>query len=79
MALTITDRFIKSDEVGTFAEFRPHASADGQGAWVVCGSARGGRLFDRNQAVTAMTIAEELARPNPDLQLIESLESELAQ
>jgi hypothetical protein len=45
---------------------------------VVVGFRYGGRLFDRDQAITAMTIAEELERPNPDQALIKSLESELS-
>ena len=41
------------------AEFREHAAADGQGAWTVSTYPR--RLFTRNQAITAMTLAERLA------------------
>jgi hypothetical protein len=33
--------------------------------------------MDRNQAITAMTIAEEQGRPEPDRLLLASLESEL--
>lgn len=77
MALTITDTAIYSDEVGFYAQFRPHAAADGKGAWAVFGGGMGGRLFDRNQAITAMTLLEERGRPNPDRALIASLESEL--
>ena len=64
MTLTVTDTLITSDEVGASAEFRPDAAADGSGAWVT--SLRGGRLLTRNQAITALTIAEEQARPEPD-------------
>jgi hypothetical protein len=85
MSLTITDQRITSDEVDAVAEFRPHAAADGKGAWVVfhahhgdLGLFHGGRLFDRNQAISAMTLEEELARPHPDQALIASLESELS-
>jgi hypothetical protein len=74
--LTITGTRITSDEVEASAEFRPHAAADGRGAWVV--SARPGRLLTRDQAISAMTICEEQARPEPDQALIDSLESELA-
>jgi hypothetical protein len=74
--LTITDTLITSDETGATAEFRPHAAADEHGAWIM--SARPARLLTRNEAITAMTIAEELARPDPDRLLIASLESELA-
>ena len=41
------------------AEFREHAAADGYGAWIV--SSHPGRLFTRNQAITAMVLAERLA------------------
>jgi hypothetical protein len=41
------------------AELRDHAAADGQGAWAV--SSYPGRLFTRNQAITAMVLAERLA------------------
>jgi len=41
------------------AEFSEHAAADGQGAWVVLSYP--GRLFTRNQAITAMVLAEWLA------------------
>ena len=40
-------------------EFREHAAADGHGAWMV--SDHPGRLFTRNQAITAMVLAERLA------------------
>jgi hypothetical protein len=81
--LTITGTSITSDETAATAEFREHAAADGRGAWVC--SLRGwdrapaltGRLLTRDQAITAMTIAEELARPEPDRVLIASLETEL--
>ena len=41
------------------ARHSSHAAADGQGAWVVSGLPR--RLFTRNQAITAMVLAERLA------------------
>ena len=41
------------------AEFREHAAANGHGAWTV--SCHPGRLFTRNQAITAMVLAERLA------------------
>ena len=41
------------------AEFREHAATDGHGAWIV--SCHPGRLFTRNQAITAMVLAERLA------------------
>jgi hypothetical protein len=77
MALTITDTKITSDAVPAYAEFRRHAAADGNGAWVVYLSPYAGRLFDRNQAISAMTVEEEKAGPAPDQALIASLKSEL--
>ena len=41
------------------AAFSEHATADGHGAWTV--SCHPGRLFTRNQAITAMVLAERLA------------------
>ena len=41
------------------AEFSDHAAANGQGAWIVSSHPR--RLFTRNQAITAMVLAERLA------------------
>jgi hypothetical protein len=68
MALTITDTEITSDEVGEAAYLR-------DGLWFVTGWP--GRAMDRNQAITAMTITEERARPEPNRLLLASLESEL--
>ena len=47
------------------AEFRKHAAAGGQGAWIV--SCHPGRLFTRNQAITAMVLAERLAAGYGDM------------
>jgi len=41
------------------ARYSSHAAADGQGGWIVSGLPR--RLFTRNQAITAMLLAERLA------------------
>ena len=41
------------------ARYSSHAAAGGQGAWVV--SDWPGRLFTRNQTITAMVLAERLA------------------
>jgi hypothetical protein len=41
------------------ARYSPHAAADGQGAWIVPGLPS--RLLNRNQAITAMVLAERLA------------------
>jgi hypothetical protein len=53
MSLEIDGRVIAT------AQFREHAAADGRGAWIV--SCHPGRLFTRNQAITAMVLAERLA------------------
>ena len=41
------------------ARFSQHAAADGNGAWIV--STHAARLFSRDQAITALTLAERLA------------------
>jgi hypothetical protein len=41
------------------ARFSEHAAADGNGAWIV--STHPARLFSRNQAITALTLAKRLA------------------
>jgi hypothetical protein len=46
-------------EVIATARFSQHAAADGNGAWIV--STHPARLFSRNQAITALTLAERLA------------------
>ena len=53
MILTIDDRVIVT------ARFSKDAAADGNGAWIV--STHPGRLFYRDQAITALTLAERLA------------------
>ena len=53
MSLEIDGRVIAT------AEFREHTAADGHGAWTI--SCHPGRLFTRNQAITAMVLAEWLA------------------
>ena len=53
MSLEIGGRVIAT------AELRERAAADGHGAWVV--SCHPGRLFTRDQAITAMVLAERLA------------------
>ena len=52
MSLEIGNRVIAT------AEFSDHAAADGHGAWII--SSYPGRLFTRNQAITAMVLAERL-------------------
>jgi hypothetical protein len=41
------------------ARYRSGEAADGRGAWIVSGLP--GRLFSRDQAITAMVLAERLA------------------
>jgi len=53
MTLEIDNRVVAT------ARFNEHAAADGNGAWLV--SAHPARLFSRNQAITALTLAERLA------------------
>jgi hypothetical protein len=53
MTLEINDRVVAT------ARFHQHAAADGNGAWVV--STHPARLFTRNQAIIALTLAERLA------------------
>ena len=47
------------DRVVATARFSEHAAANGNGAWIV--STHPARLFSRNQAITALTLAERLA------------------
>jgi type IV secretory pathway ATPase VirB11/archaellum biosynthesis ATPase len=72
MSLHITDDRITSDEVSATAERRYWDHSHG---WVV--STDPGAAYDRDGAITALTLAEELARPNPNELLVESLRSEL--
>jgi len=62
MAARIDDRFMTAEfdgRVVATARYSPNAAADGQGAWIISGLPR--RLFTRNQAITAMVLAERLA------------------
>ena len=62
MSTKINDDFMSLETDGSViatAEFRERAAASGHGAWVV--SCHQGRLFARNQAITAMALAERLA------------------
>jgi hypothetical protein len=52
MSLEVNGRIVAT------AAFCQHAAADGHGAWIV--SDRPGRLFSRNQAITALTVTELL-------------------
>ncbi|HEY2264925.1 MAG TPA: hypothetical protein VGI96_20045 [Streptosporangiaceae bacterium] len=53
MTLGIGDRIVAT------ARFSQHATADGNGAWIV--STHPARLFIRNQAIIALALAERLA------------------
>jgi hypothetical protein len=62
MAIRIEDDFLSAEHdrrVIATARYSSHVAADGQGAWIVSGLPC--RLFDRNQAITAMVLAERLA------------------
>ena len=62
MAIRIEDDFMSAEHNGRViatARYSEHAAADGHGMWIVSG--RPGRLFTRNQAITAMVLAERLA------------------
>jgi hypothetical protein len=52
------------DRVVATARFSGHAAADGNGAWIV--SAHPARLFTRDQAITALTVAELGESAYPD-------------
>ena len=76
MTLTITDTEITSDLTHARAEFRPDAAADGSGAWIV--STHPGRLPDRGRAFSAVRLAEERTRPEPDELLMRAIEVDLS-
>jgi hypothetical protein len=62
MAARIEDRFMSAEHDGRViatARYSSHAAGDGQGAWVVFDHPS--RLLTRNQAITAMVLAERLA------------------
>ncbi len=62
MAARIEDQLMTAEYDGRMiatARYSTDAAADGQGAWIVSGLPR--RLFTRNQAITAMVLAERLA------------------
>ena len=62
MAARIEDDFMCAEQDGRViatARYSSYAAADGQGGWTVSGLPR--RLFTRNQAITAMVLAERLA------------------
>jgi hypothetical protein len=60
--IEITDECMSlkiDDNVIATARFSQNAAADGNGAWIVW--THPARLFTRNQAITALTLAERLA------------------
>jgi hypothetical protein len=62
MAVRIDDEYMTAEFDGRViatAQYSSHAATDGQGAWTVSGLPR--RLFNRNQAITAMVLVERLA------------------
>jgi hypothetical protein len=61
MAARIDDHYMTAEFHGRViatARYSLDAAADGQGAWIVTGLPR--RVFTRNQAITAMVLAERL-------------------
>jgi hypothetical protein len=62
MAIRIEDDLMTLEVHGTVvatARFSRYAAGDDLGAWIV--SAHSRRLFSRNEAITALTLAERLA------------------
>jgi hypothetical protein len=62
MTARIDDGFMTAEFDGSVIATARHstdAAADGQGAWIVSGLPH--RLFNRNQAITAMVLAERVA------------------
>ena len=67
MGARIDDGFMTAEYDGRViatARYSSHASADGQGAWILSSLPR--RSFTRNQAITAMVLAERLATGHGD-------------
>lgn len=67
MAIRINEDFMTltiDNKVVATARFSQDAAADGNGAWIV--STHLARLFYRNQAITALTLAERLAHGHGD-------------
>lgn len=62
MAIRIDNNFMALEVDGAViatARFSQDAAANGKGAWIV--TTHPARLFDRNDAITALTLAERLA------------------
>lgn len=78
MAVRIYDELMITDQTPHTARWSPDAAADGNGAWVVSWLP-GRRLLTRDQAITAMTLAEMATTGDPLLssRLFENWASEL--
>jgi hypothetical protein len=62
MAIQVADDFVAlevNEAVIATARFSQYAAANGNGAWIV--STHPARLFNRSQAITALTLAERSA------------------
>jgi hypothetical protein len=62
MAIRINDKSMSLEidgHVVATARLSEHAAANGRGTWIV--STHPARLFGRNEAITALTLAERLA------------------
>jgi hypothetical protein len=81
MSLRIDDNAMSLEVDGVVvatARFGEYAAAEGEGTWIV--SDRPGRLFTRNQAITALTVTELLAiGHSPSHGLVLAFEDELLQ
>jgi predicted Zn-dependent protease len=65
---------VDGDVIAT-ARYSQHVAVDGKGAWIV--STHAARLFSRNQAITAQTLAERLAGGCGDDPFVKSWRAEL--
>jgi hypothetical protein len=62
MAIRIDDSYMSAEVAGRVvatARFSRYTAADGNGAWIVSWCTN--RLFNRDEAITALTVAELLA------------------
>lgn len=78
MAVRIEDNFMTLEVDGAVVatgRFSKDAAADGNGAWIF--STYPLRLFTRNQAITALTLAECLAQGYDDDPFVEVWRKEL--
>lgn len=75
MGATITETLMTSTDTRHTARWSADAAADGHGAWIVSWLPQ--RLLTRNQAITAMTLAEAVADLSGNWPLIEDWAAEL--